>query len=59
MSYNNEKMPRVIYRTLHVNRGSCYPRRSPVWPRVREVLLFLSFIAYPLACALLISILFD
>ncbi len=59
MSYNNEKMPRVIYRTLHVNRAGCYPRRVPIWPRVREVLLFLSFIAYPLACALLISILFD
>ena len=59
MSYNNEKMPRVIYRTLHVNRGLCYPRRAPIWPRVREVLLFLSFIAYPLLCALLISILFD
>ena len=59
MSYNNEKMPRVIYRTLHVNRGSYYPRRASLWPRVREVLLFLSFIAYPLACALLISILFD
>ena len=59
MSYNNEKMPRVIYRTLHVNRGGCYPRRASIWPRVREVLLFLSFIAYPLVCALLISILFD
>lgn len=59
MSYNNEKMPPVIYRTLHVNRGGCYHRRAPIWPRVREVLLFLSFIAYPLACALLISILFD
>ena len=59
MSYNNEKMPRVIYRTLHVNRGSYYPRRASLWPRVREVLMFLSFIAYPLACALLISILFD
>ena len=59
MSYNNEKMPPVIYRTMHVNRGGYYTRRAPIWPRVREVLLFLSFIAYPLACALLISILFD
>lgn len=59
MSYNNEKMPRVIYRTLHVNRGLCYPRRASVWPRVREALLFLACISYPLLCALLISMLFD